>query len=233
MALPKINTPKFSLNLPSNDERLSFRPFLVKEEKALLMAAESADELSMIDAVKDTIKACVTNPNFDISKTPYFDLEYIFLNIRAKSIGEIIDLEYRHNDGINYKGEECDHVTPIKINIEDVKVQKDSEHTNKVKLDDKLSLELRYPNIDDIRPNENADETEILARCIVSVFDDEDVHFPDSLQDSKDFIDSLNSKQFANIMKFIETMPKLRHKFKCAGCGQEDEVTLEGIADFF
>jgi hypothetical protein len=235
MALPKVATPRFSLELPSNGKRVSFRSFLVKEEKVLLMAAQSEDPLAMIDAVKDVIASCIVD-DLDVNKLPYFDLEYLFLNIRAKSIGEIVKMEYRHIDGVNYQGIKCEAVTPVEINLEQVKVQRGEGHTNKVKLDDKLGIELRYPTINDVKLITGGnDEIEMLARCILSVYDDNDVYEPDNLQDAVQFVESLNSNQFAQIMKFIDTMPKLRHtfKYKCKGCGQEDTITLEGMSDFF
>ena len=236
MALPKLATPRFSLELPSNGQRISFRPFLVKEEKALLMATQSEDMLDMIETVKDVIASCVLDSDIKIESLPYFDLEYIFLNIRAKSIGEIVKLEYRHTGGKNYLGIECDAVTPVEINLEQVKVIKNEKHTNKIKLDDRLGIEMRYPTITDIKTiSEGANEIDMLAKCILSVYDDDNVYEPDNLQDSIEFIESLNNTQFAKIMEFIDTMPKLKHTFsyKCRGCGQEDTVTLEGMADFF
>jgi hypothetical protein len=235
MALPKIATPQFSLTLPSDGSRIHFRPFLVKEEKALLMATQSDDPLDMIDAVKNVIASCIIE-NVNVDTIPYFDLEYIFLNIRSKSIGEIVKIEYRHTGGLNYKGVVCEEVTPVEINLEQVKVEKKDGHTNKIQLDDKLGLEMRYPTITDVKMiTEGANEIEMLAKCIISVYDEENVYEPDNLEDALEFIESLNNTQFSKIMNFIETMPKLRHtiSYKCRGCGQEDTVTLEGMADFF
>jgi hypothetical protein len=236
MALPKLATPTFALEIPSNGKRVRFRPFVVKEEKALLMAAQSDDPNDMIDAVKDVISSCVTDTEIDVDKLPYFDLEYIFLNIRAKSIGEIVKLEYRHTGGKNYQGIVCEAVTPIEINLEQVKVEKTENHTNKIKIDDIMGIVMRYPTFNDVKlVSTGSDEMEMLAKCVVSVYDNENVYDPDNLQDSIDFIESLNNTQFAKIMEFIETMPKLKHTFKynCKGCGQEDTVTLEGLSDFF
>lgn len=236
MALPKLASPRFGLELPSNGKRISFRPFVVKEEKALLMAASAEDQNSMIDAVKDVIAACIIDDDINVEKLPYFDLEYIFLNIRAKSIGEIVKMEYRHTGGINYAGITCEAVTPVDINLESVKVQKVDSHTNKIDLDGKLGMEMRYPTINDIKQiTQGDDEIEMLAKCIMSVYDEEDVYEPDNLADAVQFIESLNSVQFAKVMQFIQTIPKLKHSFnyKCIGCGQEDTVTLEGLSDFF
>ncbi len=235
MALPKLATPQFSLNLPSTGKRIQYRAFLVKEEKTLLMATQSEDPLDMIDAVKNVIASCIID-DVKVDLLPYFDLEYVFLNIRAKSVGEIVKLEYRHIGGKNYQGIECEAVTPVEINLEQVKVEKKDGHTNKIRLDDKLGLEMRYPTLTDVKMvTEGANEIEMLAKCIVSVYDEENVYEPDNLEDSLEFIESLNNTQFSKIMEFIETMPKLRHTFsyKCRGCGQEDTVTLEGMADFF
>jgi len=235
MALPKLATPQFSLNLPSTGKRIQYRPFLVKEEKALLMATQSEDPLDMIDAVKNVIASCIID-DVNVDNLPYFDLEFVFLNIRAKSVGEIVKLEYRHIGGKNYQGIECEAVTPVEINLEQVKVEKKDGHTNKIQLDDKLGIEMRYPTLTDVKMiTEGANEIEMLAKCIVSVYDEENIYEPDNLEDSLEFIESLNNTQFSKIMEFIETMPKLRHTFsyKCKGCGQEDTVTLEGMADFF
>jgi hypothetical protein len=236
MALPKLATPQFALEIPSNGKRVLFRPFVVKEEKALLMAASAEDQNSMIDAVKNVIAACVIDESVNVDKLPYFDLEYIFLNIRAKSIGEIVKMEYRHTGGVNYQGIACEVVTPVEINLEKVKVEKSSSHTNKIDLDGNLGMELRYPTINDIKQiTQGDDEIEMLAKCIISVYDKENMYEPDNLADSVQFIESLNSVQFAKVMQFIETIPKLKHSFsyKCRGCGQEDTVVLEGLSDFF
>jgi hypothetical protein len=234
MALPKVAVAKFGLELPSTGKRITFRPFLVKEEKLLLMAAQSEDSLTMIDAVKDVIDACTDDVKVD--KIPYFDLEYLFLNIRAKSVSEIVKLEYRHTGGVNYEGILCEAVTPVEINLEQVKVEKASSHSTKIQLDSVLGLEMRYPTINDVRQvSEGSDEIEMLAKCVLHVYDEDNIYEPDNIQDAVEFIESLNSAQFTKIMEFINTMPKLRHTFtyKCKGCGQEDKVTLEGMADFF
>jgi len=235
MALPKVAIPKFSVTLPSTGEKVSFRPFLVKEEKVLLMAAQAAEESVMIDAVKDVVVSCVDG-NLDASKLPYFDIEYLFLNIRAKSVGEIIKMEYRHNGAVNYKGEPCEAVTPVDINLENVKVEKLEGHTTKIMLDDKMGIEMKYPTIDSIASiSQGEDEIRMLASCIKCVFDQDEVYDPDNIEDSVQFIEGLNSKQFEKITEFFNTMPKLRHKFsyKCVGCGQEDSVEMEGLSDFF
>jgi len=235
MSLPKIAIPKFAVNLPSTGERINFRPFLVKEEKVLLIAMQSEDEADIIDAVRDVVVACV-DEKINAAKLPYFDIEYLFLNIRAKSVGETINLEYRHTGGVNYQGIECDAVTPVQLNIEDVKVNKLEGHTNKIMLTDTMGIEMKYPSIEEVNSiAKGTDEIEMLARCIKCVFDENNVYDPENLSDSIAFIENLNNEQFSKITQFFNSMPKLRHSitYKCRGCGQEDTVNLEGLSDFF
>ena len=236
MALPKIAAPRFKINLPSNKQEISFRPLLVKEEKILLMAVEANDESSMITAVTDVVAACIDKEGINVSSLPYFDIEYLFLNIRAKSIGEMLKLEYRHTQGVNYKGDQCDVVTKLEINLETVDVTVLEDHKHKIQLSDDMYIQMKYPTIEDIKSLAKSDkELELIARCVGCVYVGDEVHDPDSLDDAREFIESLNSAQFDKLTKFFETMPKLRHEltYKCAGCGQEDKVSLEGIADFF
>lgn len=239
MALPKIVAPKFLTEIPSTKEKVSFRPFLVKEEKALLIAMESKSEATMIEAIKDTIEACVEN-KIDAGKLPFFDLEYLFLQIRAKSVGEISKFEYRHAKGVNRKGEECNGVTQVQINLEQVNVEFVENHSNKVMITDNLGAVMKYPTANEIKNimknmQTNKLELEMIAACVESVFDENEVYTPDNLQEAVQFIESLDTKQFAKIAKFFETMPKLSHSvtYNCVKCGQEDTVKFEGIADFF
>jgi len=237
MALPKIATPKFSITLPSNNREVKFRPFVVKEEKILLMAMESKDTKSMIQAMVDVVSACIDDASFDVSKIPYFDIEYLFLNLRAKSVGEKAKLQYRHTHGINYAGVKCEAVTPVEIDLEDARVDMSTAPSTKFKVTEKYGIELRYPTLADVALMNDAEKSEIelVSRCLVCVYDDEDVHQPDDVADARTFIESLSSQEFKNVASFFENMPKLKHtiKYKCVGCGQEDSVSLEGIADFF
>lgn len=236
MALPKIASPKFFATVPSTGKRLSFRPFIVKEEKVLLLASESEDEEQMIVTIRDILNSCVIDENFNASKIPYFDFEYLFLHVRAKSVGEKIKLEYRHRGGTNYKNEKCDAVTPVEIDLESIKMNKEDMHNNKIMITDTLGIQMRYPTIEDMRSlAKTKDDLALVSNCIEFAFDGDTIHEPAGEQDSKEFLESLGSKQFEKIMEFFNTMPKLKHTFsyKCVGCGQDDNVTLEGIADFF
>lgn len=235
MSLPKLMIPRFSIKLPSSGKEVTFRPFLVKEEKALLMAVEARDTESMILAIKDAIAACVED--VDVSKLPYFDVEYLFLNLRAKSIGEEVKFNYRHRQGVNLKGDKCDTVTSVSINIDDVQIKRTEGHTHKIKIDDQYGIVMKYPTIDMIRETSanKKSEMDLMASCIESVFDDSNVYPPDSHEDAVRFIEQMNTRQYENLTKFFETMPKLEHEitYTCAGCGQVDNVKFEGVADFF
>lgn len=235
MSLPTIASPKFTVKLPSTDREIRFRPFVVKEEKVLLMAAESKDSKTMMQAMTDVATACIED-DVDVSKLPYFDVEYLFLNLRAKSVGEKAKLEYRHTNGVNYSGIVCETVTPVEIDLETVKVSGFNGAAMKFNVTDKYGVVMRYPTLSDVANiSTGGAELDLIARCLVSVYDDNDVFDPDDLDDAKKFIESLNAQQFKKISDFFENAPKLRHtvKYKCAGCGQEDEISLEGIADFF
>jgi len=247
MGLPKIAVPEYSLKLPSTGEEIKYRPFLVKEEKILLIAMESEDEKQIADATKTVIKNCIFG-NVDVESLPIFDIEFIFLWLRGRSKGEEIELKY---DCPTCKGE-----IPVSFNIEDINVKKTEGHTNKIQITDELGVCLKYPDmklqerIDNI---ENDKEIEVVFKtvllCIDYIYDNEKTypakdHTADEMQD---FIESLSDEQFQKISKFFDTMPKLKHditlectnKVKGEGkkkdkvCGYKDNMTLEGLQSFF
>lgn len=235
MSLPKIMTPKFRLTLPSSGQEVTFRPFLVKEEKLLLMALQSGDTATMVDAIRDVIVACVDD--IDVSKLPYFDIEYLYLNLRGKSVGEELKFSYKHRDGVNRSGEPCDASTEVKVNIDDVQVNFPEEHSKKFMLNDQYGVVLKYPTIDSIQKigDKEATDVTMMAMCIDYVFDSENVYPNESIEDAISWIENLNSAQFEKLANFFETLPKLQHevKYRCKGCGQEETIKFEGVADFF
>ena len=238
MALPKIAVPTFILTLPSSGNVIEFRPFLVKEEKLLLIASESKDNAQMLRAMISVIDACVITEGFRTDRLPYFDAEYLFLNLRAKSVGEKVKMFYHHSQGVNMAGVPCEVSTEVEIDIEDVKVDMSDKASDKVMLNDTLGVQLRYPSIFDVIPNgkeEQTDEIDLVSRCVVHAYDNDEIYESDTPDEAKKFIESLSSSQFAKIAEFFKTAPTLAHTFtyKCTGCGQEDQVTLKGIADFF
>lgn len=227
--------PKFTVKLPSSGQDVTFRPFLVKEEKIFLMAAEAKDQDSIIRAIKDSIIACVDN--LDISKLPYFDIEYLFLNLRAKSVGEEVKIKYKHRGGVNRNGDKCDTSTEVVIRIDEINVKRNDKHETKFMIDDVYGVKMKYPTIDNIQQlaAKQRDEIQLMASCIESVYDAENVFPPDSLEESVQFIENMNTKQYEKLSDFFETMPKLSHEvtYKCVGCGQEDTVKFDGVSDFF
>jgi hypothetical protein len=243
MALPKINTPIFELTLSSTGQSVQYRPFLMKEQKILLLALESGESKAIMTAVKQIINNCAIG-DIETDKLPTFDLEYFFMRLRGKSIGETVDLQLRHPTGLNTKDETCDHVTKFAFNIMEVEVQKTISHTDKIIIDEAtgLGIKLKYPtaNFTDI-DTDNLSQldvaVEMLIECIDYIYDKDEVYKKEdsTKKEISEFIDSLSQDQFKNVMNFFETMPKLKHtiKWKCTGCGCEDEVTLEGMGNFF
>jgi hypothetical protein len=247
MALPKINAPIFELNVPSDGRSIKYRPFLVREQKVLLMALESGEGKAVLQAVKQIINNC-TIDEVDVEKMPIFDLEYFFLRLRAKSIGEQIDLNLRHTTGFNSNGIQCDHSTPVKLNLLDVEVHKTLDHEDKIVIDEEtgIGVKFKYPNGElatEFDVEDEAIKTEIdvatkaMINCIDYIFDKDNVYKKEDSTEEEliEFFDNLSQEQFQKLSKFFETMPKLKHevKWKCLGCGCEDQVTLEGLANFF
>ena len=236
MALPKINTPTYELAVPSTDKKLKYRPFLVKEEKILMMAMEAGEQPAIIDAVKDIVKSC-TFEKFDISNTPIFDVEYIFLNIRAKSVGEISTVNLRCPD-------DEETFVPTEIDLTKVGVEMGEEHTNKVELTEEMGIIMTYPSLDSFidfdTTNINASNMlDIIVTCIKQIYDKKGEDVYEAKDSTKkelvEFIEQLNSKQFADVQKFFDTMPRLKHTVKIENpkTKKKSEVTLTGLNDFF
>ena len=238
MPLPKIATPKYELELPSTGETVQFRPFLVKEEKLLVIALESEDSKEITTAVKTVIQSCILSKGIKVETLPTFDIEFLFLNIRGKSVGEEIEVNIICPD---------DNQTQAKVNIDinDIKVQRDDSHTNKIKIDDTIMMQMKYPSLEQFIQNnfnfsdKNAmDQSfELMASCIDQVFTEDEVWAASDCtkKEIKEFIESMNSTQFKDIEKFFETMPKLSHKVKVTNpkTKVKSEVVLEGLASFF
>jgi hypothetical protein len=238
MPLPKISTPTYELELPSTGETIQYRPFLVKEEKLLVIALESEDIKQITTAIKTVIKNCIITKNIKVESLPTFDIEYLFLNIRGKSVGEELDVNIICPD-------DGETQVPVKINLDDIKVQKNEEHSNRIKLDDSIMMEMKYPSLDqfiknnfDFRDKNAMDQSfELIASCIDKIFTEEEVWTTSDVtkKEMNDFLESMNSSQFKDIEKFFETMPKLSHTIKVVNpkTNVESEVVLEGLASFF
>ena len=237
MPLPKINTPTYELSLPSNGKKIKYRPFLVREEKILIMALETENQKQITDAVVQILDACIMTRGVKIQTLPTFDIEYIFLNVRSKSVGETIKVNIICPDDEKTSVE-------VPIDLESIKVKKDKSHTNIVKIDDNLSLKLKYPSMDQfIESNfESSDDTikntmKVITSSIDMIFSEEESwNASESTQkELEEFIEQLNSKQFQTIEKFFDTMPKLSHRVKVTNpkTNVESTVILEGLAAFF
>ena len=238
MPLPKIATPTYSMVLPSLEKEINYRPFLVKEEKLLVLALESEDTKQITTAIKAVLKSCVLTKGIKVESLPTFDIEFLFLNIRGKSVGEQIDVNVICPD---YEK------TSVKvvIDLDDIKVQKTESHTNKVQLDKNLMMELKYPSLDEFIKNnfdfkdENAMEQsfKLIASCIDKIYNEEEVWVAGDCtkKEITEFLESMNSQQFKKIEEFFTTMPKLSHtiKVKNPETKVESEVVLEGLASFF
>ena len=236
MALPKLNTPTYELEVPSTDEKIKYRPFLVKEEKILLMAIESAKNEEIVRAVKDIVSECTFN-KLDVANMPMFDVEYIFLNIRAKSVGETSKIKVLAPD---------DKKTYIEteVNLTEVQVQVDDGHTNKIELTDDMGIIMTYPTIDSfqeagIQNVKASNMLDIIASCILQIYEKNGEKVYQAKDQTKkeltEFIEQLNTKQFKELQKFFDTMPKLKHtvKVKNPKTKKSSEVVLTGLNDFF
>ena len=236
--LPKIATPTYELELPSTEQTIKFRPFLVKEEKLLVIALESEDTKQITNAIKTVIKNCIETKGIKVETLPTFDIEYLFLNIRAKSVGEEIEVNIICPDD-----EETS--VSVKINVDEIKIQTNEDHTNKIKLDDTLMMEMKYPSLEqfiknnfDISNNSAIDQSfELVASCVDKIYNEDEVWAAADVtkKELMDFLDQMNTSQFKQIEKFFETMPKLSHTIKVTNPNTEveSEVVLEGLSSFF
>jgi len=239
MPLPKINTPTYELELPSTGKKIKYRPFLVREEKILIMALESEDTKQISDAIKTVLSDCLMSRGVKVNDLSTFDIEYLFLNVRAKSVGETVEVNITCPD-------DGETQVATEIFIDEIKVQKDPEHSNIIKLDEDLSIQMRYPSLNqfvesNFEVNDNVSEVDkslsIIISCISTVFSEEESWSASDCtkKELKDFVDQMNTKQFKEVEKFFETMPKLSHTIKVTNPNTkvESEVVLEGLASFF
>ena len=238
MPLPTIVTPTYELELPSTGKKVKYRPFLVKEEKLLVLALESEDTKQITTAIRTVLKNCIQTRGVKVESLPTFDIEYLFLNIRGKSVGEEIEVNLIAPDD-----EETQ--VPVTINIDDIKIQKDKDHTNKVKLDAQLVMEMKYPSLDEfVKSNFDFDDKigmdesfELIASCINKIYNEEEVWSAADCtkKEMNDFLEQMNSMQFKEIETFFTTMPKLSHNvtFTNPKTKVENTVVLEGLSSFF
>ena len=240
MPLPTIETPTYELKLHSSNKKVRYRPFLVKEEKVLIIALESKDQMGITNAVKEVLKKCILTKGIDVDSLPTFDIEYLFLNIRAKSIGEDIKLTVTCPDDGETK-------VPVTIYVDEIKVTKPKGHTKDVKLDDKMTLRMKYPSLNQFIENNFNTEDEsdtmvdktfrVVADCMDIIYTGEDAWEAKDYtpQERMDFVEQLNSSQYKKVENFFATMPKLSHTIEVVNPNTKEKgsVVLEGLADFF
>ena len=239
MALPKLNVPVYEAILPSTEKVIKYRPFLVKEEKILLTALEADETKALSSAVRQIVNNCVQG-ELDVDKLPTFDIEYLFLRLRAKSVGEKVTIGLKPYECPKNENRLCENTTQVEINLEEVKVDKNKAPSSKIMLDDKIGIKMKYPNIDTINLTGTTSEAagmDVIKGCVDMIFTEEDTHERDSFTDEEldEFIDSLNSQQFKLVKDFFDNMPVLKHtvKYKCETCGEKKETILQGLNSFF
>ena len=240
MSLPKLNVPVYETVLPSTEKVIKYRPFLVKEEKILLTAMEDGKDETVMNAVKNVLKNCIQT-KLDINRLPTFDLEFLFLRLRAKSVGEEATIGLKPWGCPQNNGELCEKTTEVKINLEEVSVVRDEKHASKIMLDDKIGIKMGYPNITKIGgmklENDFESGMKMICESIEMIFTEEETFEKDSFKEKEltDFIESLNTEQFGKIREFFDTMPQLKHtaKYTCSTCGEEKETTITGLNSFF
>ena len=237
MPLPKISTPTYELVLPSSGKKIKYKPFLVREEKVLIIAMESEDEKQIATAVKDVIKDCIVTRGVKVDDLATFDIEYLFLNIRGKSVGEDVEVLVTCPD-------DGETQVPTVINLDDIKVQMGKDHSKDIVLDADLTLRMKYPSMTEFVKNNFSGEEitvegtfDLISSCIEQVFNEEESWSASDCtkKEMNEFLEQLSSKQFKEIEKFFETMPKLSHtvKVKNPNTGVDNEILLEGLNAFF
>lgn len=238
MPLPKIATPIYELELPSTKKTIKYRPFLVKEEKLLVLALESQDTKQITNGITAVIKSCILTKGIKVEALPTFDIEYLFLNIRGKSVGEEVELNIVAPD-------DGETEIPVKINLDDIKVIENEEHSKQIKIDDNLMMEMKYPSLDqfiknnfDFEQESNIDQSfELIGTCIDKIYTEDEVWATADCtkEEVSEFLGQMNSLQFKKIEKFFSTMPKLSHTIKVTNpkTKKKSEVVLEGLSSFF
>jgi len=241
--LPKLDVPIYTINLISTGKPVRFRPFLVKEQKLFLMAAESTDGNEMVSVIRQVLKNCVLD-EIDVDSLPTFDLEYLFMNLRARSVEEIVDLRYKCNNTLkdeNGEDKKCSGVVEFKLNLLEVEPTKNPNHKNKIQLTENLGIAFKYPTFEMIQKYEKMNENEVMLKilvdCIDYVYDKESVYYAkdSTREEMEEFIDNLQQKDLEKFKDFFDTMPEIKKDvhFKCPKCSYEEDIAIKGMQNFF
>tara|TARA_Y100001938_G_scaffold113141_1_gene155179 strand:- start:8273 stop:8995 length:723 start_codon:yes stop_codon:yes gene_type:complete len=239
MALPKLSTPEFNTVIPSTKEDIKFRPFLVKEEKVLYIALEGGEQKEIYDATMNILESCILTPGVKYNELTSYDLEFLFLKLRSKSVGEKIELNVRHQDE-EYRQNTCNEPTKVAIDIDAVNIQYNDEHNSKVDLGGGIGIELKDPNagiFTKINPDANEFDQmlSMMYECTKLVYDADDVYDDFTKQELEEFVGQLTKDQFETIAQFFNTIPALKHEinYTCEACGKSETITIEGLQGFF
>jgi hypothetical protein len=243
MALPKIDTPTYETKLISTGKTVKYRPFLVKEQKLFLMASQSEDAKEVVNTIKQVLNNCILTNSVKIDELPVFDLEHLFLQIRARSVGEVVNLRYNCNNDVldeNKETKKCGGLVKVDLNLLEITPTKTPNHSNKIELSPKLGIVMKYPNFDIVQKlniQSEADLLDLVISCIDYIYDEEQLYYANktSKEELEEFIENLQQSDLEKIQTFFQTMPKLSKKFdfKCPKCGYSEEINVEGIQNFF
>jgi DNA-directed RNA polymerase subunit M/transcription elongation factor TFIIS len=242
--LPKIDMPIYEVKLISSGKKIKFRPFTVKEEKLFLMANQGEELDNVVDTIKQVINNCILD-EFDINLLPLFDIEHIFLNIRARSISEIVNLQYKCNNSVineeTKEEKQCGNIIKIDLNVLEIEPTKQESHSNKIEITEKMGVVMRYPSFETIKKFNAEDEADSIIKitvdCIDYVYDTDSIYYAKDATEEElvEFVESMQAKDLEKIKSFFDTMPKLKKDidFKCNKCGYEEKIEIEGIQNFF
>ena len=240
MALPKIDVPTYEIDLPLSKKKVRYRPFLVKEQRNLLMAMESSDSNSIQQAIRDILYNCTLTEGIDIEKLPIIDVEYYFINLRAKSVGEIVESRYKCNNEVD--GKECGNIMEKEINLLDIKVQSERDISNDIQLDNKLTIKLKYPEFNIVQSSLQFDNINdvtfnMIANSIEYIYDGEQFYYANEStpEELLQFVEGMNQEQFAKVEDFFNNLPKLKETIDitCNKCGFHHNIDVEGLESFF
>jgi len=240
--LPKLDVPMYSVKLISTGKPIRFRPFLVKEQKLFMMAAESEDQKETLSTIRQVLKNCILD-DVDVDSLPAFDLEYLFMNLRARSVEEVVNLRYKCNNVVKENNEEkkCTGVVEFDVNLLEIHPTQNPKHTNKIQLSDKLGIVFKYPTFEMMERYEKMNENEMMLRilvdCIDYIYDAESVYYAKDtpIKELEEFVDNLQQKDLEKFKDFFDTMPELKKEvhFKCPKCQYEEDMTIRGMQNFF
>jgi hypothetical protein len=238
--LPKIDTPIYELTLPLSKKNIKFRPFLVKEQKNLMMAIEADDKETIERNIKQVLQNCTVTENIDIEKLPVIDVEYYFIQLRARSVGEIVENKYICNNEVN--GEKCGNKMDVNLNLLDIQIENNPEYSDIIEITNKISIKLKYPEFSTIEKIKEKDSSvdvafQMIIDSIEYIYDGDQYYYANEStpKELMEFVEQLNTEQFSKIEQFFDNLPKLNKKveIKCSKCGYDHTIVIEGLESFF